>query len=46
MRVKLKGIAGLYAIGECGVVDLESYEDLEQAVENKKYTNFCRKRNY
>ena len=41
MKVRFKGITGQYAIGECGVVDLESYN--EQAVENKKFTNFDKK---
>ncbi len=43
MIAKLKGIEGLYSVGECGVVDLESYEEHVNAVENKKYNQFDKK---
>ncbi len=43
MRVKLEGIKGLYAVGECGIVELDSNEDLETAVENKNYGSFEKK---
>lgn len=43
MRVKLEGIDGLFAVGECGIVDLDLYEDQEPAVENKNYGNFEKK---
>ncbi len=43
MRVTFKDIEGLYAIGECGIVDLESYEEQEEAVENKDFQNFDKK---
>ena len=46
MRVKLKEIDGMYAVGECGVVDLESYEDQEMAVENRNYGKFEKKAFY
>ncbi len=40
MKVTIKGIAGKYAIGECGVVDLESYKEREKDVDNKSYPRF------
>ncbi len=43
MRITFKGIEGAYAVGECGVVDLEAYEDQEAAVENKNYGKFDKK---
>ena len=41
MTVNFKGIVGEYAIGECGVVNLEAYRG--QGVENKKFKNFDKK---
>ena len=43
MRVTFDDFGGVYAIGECGIVDLESYEELESAVENRDYGNFDKK---
>ena len=40
MRATLKNQGGLYAIGECGIVDIEAYENQEQAVENRAYKRF------
>ena len=40
LEVKLKGLLGKYAIGECGIVDLHSYEIHEHDVENISYKNF------
>ena len=46
MKVKFKGIDGLYVVGECGVVDLDAYEDQETAVENRDYGKFEKKAFY
>ncbi len=40
MKILFKEIEGRYAVGPCGIVDLDAYEELEEAVENKKYTHF------
>lgn len=40
MKIQIKNITGEYAIGECGIVDLDLYENQEHSVENKSYNNF------
>ena len=44
--MKLKGVLGEYAIGECGIVDLDSYENQECAVDNKNYNAFDKRELY
>ena len=43
MKIKLKGISGLYVAGECGIVDIEYCEEPEKVVENNTYQHFDKK---
>ncbi len=43
MKIKLKGISGLYVVGECGIVDIEYCEEPEKIVENNTYQHFDKK---